>query len=54
MLRLLARAVGEPDDGEAREAELEVGLDLDLARLEPDESVGDRACEHPSTMGTKA
>ena len=47
MLRFLTRAVGQPDDGEARKAELDVGLDLDLPRLEPDESVGDRACEHP-------
>ena len=47
MLRFLTRAVGQPDDGEARKAELEVGFDLDLPRLEPDESVGDRACEHP-------
>ena len=28
--------------------ELQVRLDLDLSRLEPDESVGDRACEHPA------
>ena len=47
VLRLLAGAVGEPDDREPRDAGLEVGLDLDLARLEADESVGDRACEHP-------
>ena len=47
MLRFLTCAVGQPDDGEARKAELEVGLDLDLPRLEADESVGDRACEHP-------
>ena len=47
VLRLLARPVGEPDDREARNARLEVRLDLDLARLEADERVGDRACEHP-------
>ncbi len=47
MLRLLARAIGEPDDGEARDARLQVRLDLDLARLEPDESMGDRTSEHP-------
>jgi hypothetical protein len=49
-LRLLAGAVGEPDDGEARNARLEVRLDLDLARLEPDECMGDRACKHGSTV----
>ncbi len=46
MLRLLARPVGEPDDREPRDARLQVGLDLDLPRLEPDEGVGDRASEH--------
>ena len=46
VLRLLAGAVGEPDDREARNARLEVRLDLDLARLEPDERMGDRAREH--------
>lgn len=50
MLRLLARAIGEPDDREARNARLEVRLDLDLARLEADECVGHRACEHDDTV----
>ena len=50
VLRLLAGAVGEPDDRESRDAQLEVRLDLDLPRLEPDESVGDRACEHRATV----
>ncbi len=47
MLRLLAGAVGEPDDREARHPRLEVRLDLDLPRLEADERVSDRASEHP-------
>src|SRR5262245_2830323 len=47
MLRLLARAVSETDDREAGHTELEMRLDLDLARLESDERVGDRASEHP-------
>ena len=46
LLRLLAGAVGETDDRERRGAALEMRLDLDPPRLEPDESVGDRACEH--------
>ena len=54
MLRLLARAVDEADDRESRNPRLEVRLDLDLARLEPDESVSDGAREHASTVGTEA
>ena len=48
VLRLLAGPIGEPDDREPGNAELEMRLDLHLPRLEPDESVGDRACEHPA------
>jgi hypothetical protein len=47
VLRLLAGAIGEPDDGESRHARLEMRLDLHLARLEADECVGDRPSEHP-------
>ena len=54
MLRLLAGAVGEPDDREPWNSELQVGLDLHLPRLEPDESVGDRACEHLVEVGAEA
>ena len=54
MLRLLAGAVGEPDDREARNARLEVRFHLDAPRFETDERVGDRASEHTSTVGTKA
>ena len=50
VLRLLARAVGEADDREARQAALDVRLDLHPARVEADESVGDRAREHRSTV----
>jgi hypothetical protein len=50
VLGLLARAVGEPDDRERRDAQLEMGLDLDPAWLESDECVGDRACEHHATV----
>jgi hypothetical protein len=50
VLRLGAGAVGEPDDGEGGNAELEVSLDLDATRLEPDEGVGDGAREHTSTL----
>ena len=48
VLRLLAGAVREPDDGEPGHAAVDVRLDLDLPRLEADERVGDRACEHPT------
>jgi hypothetical protein len=45
--RLGAGAVGQTDDGERRQAVLvHVGLHLDAARLEADERMRDRACEH--------
>ena len=44
---LLACPVDQPDDGEPGNARLHVRLHLDLSRLESDESVGDRPCEHP-------
>jgi hypothetical protein len=47
MLRLLARAVDQPDDRESRDAGLKVGLYLDTPRLESDESVSNRTREHP-------
>ena len=46
MLRLLAGAIDEADDREAGDPRLEMRFDLDLARLEPDESVCERAREH--------
>ena len=51
LLRLLAGAVGEPDDREGRQPALQVRLDLDPARLEADERVGDGAREHAATLG---
>jgi len=48
MLRLLARSVREPHDGESRDARLQMRLDLDLARFETDESMSDRTCKHAS------
>ena len=45
-LRLLARAVGEPDDRESRNAAADVGLHLDPAGVEADDGVSDRAREH--------
>ena len=50
-LCLLARAVGEADDRERRPGELQVRLDLDPARIETDERMGDRAGEHVATLG---
>jgi hypothetical protein len=54
VLRLLARAIREADDRESGHAGLKVRLDLDPSRLETDESMGDRASEHPPTVGTEA
>ena len=48
VLRLCARAVGEPDDREAGDAAVDVRLHLDAAWLETDERVGDGAREHSS------
>ncbi len=53
LLRLLAGAVGQPDDRERRDAELQVSLDLDSARIEADESVRDRAREHEPDASRK-
>ena len=53
VLGLGAGAVGEPDDREAREAAVDVRLDLDAPRLEADERVGDGAREH-SREATRA
>ena len=47
MLGLLTGAIGEADDREAGNARLEMRLDLDAPRLEADESVSHRTCEHP-------
>ncbi len=50
LLRLLAGPVGQADDREAGNAELEMRLDLDATRLEADERVRDRPREHGSTV----
>jgi hypothetical protein len=54
LARLLAGAVGEPDDREAGNAVADVGFHVDAARLESDESVRDRACKHASRLGANA
>ena len=54
LLGLLAGAVGEPDDRQPGQAALDVGLDLDPPRLEPDERVRDRARQHLPTLERKA
>ena len=46
VLRLLAGSVGEADDREPRDAGLKMCLDFHFPRLETDESVSDRTCEH--------
>jgi hypothetical protein len=50
-LRLLAGAIGEADDRERRHTELQVGLDLDAAGVEPYKRVRDGAGEHTSKLG---
>ena len=45
VLRLLARPVGKADDRERRQVGCdEIRLDLDAARLQTDDGVGDGAC----------
>ena len=48
LLRLLAGAVGQPDDREGGDAAADVGLHLDATGVEADDGVGDRAREHPA------
>jgi hypothetical protein len=50
-LGLLAGAVGEPDDREGGSATLQVRLDLDPARVEADEGVGDRSRKNVAILG---
>ena len=50
-LRLLARAVGQPDDGERGQSALDVRLDLDPARVDADERVRDGASQHVARLG---
>ncbi len=52
-LRLLARAVGESDDREPGQPELQVSLHLDAPCVEPDERMRDRPREHASTLARK-
>jgi hypothetical protein len=54
VLGFLAGTVGQADDGEARHPAVDVRLDLDAARLETDEGVGDGAREHASTLRTRS
>ena len=54
LLRLLAGTVGEADDGEGRHTPLQMRFDLDPARIDADERVGDGACEHTVTLGGRA
>src|SRR5829696_3531760 len=46
LLRLLAGAVRQPDDREAGNPALQMGLHLDAAGVEPDEGMRDGSCEH--------
>ena len=50
LTRLLAGAIGEADDGEARDAVASVRLHVDPTRLEADERMRDRACKHASRL----
>jgi hypothetical protein len=51
--RFLAGAVGEADDRESGNPVANVRLDVDAARLEADERMSDRACEHSSKLRAK-
>jgi hypothetical protein len=53
MLRLLAGAVRQADDGEARNAVLEMRLDLDPPGIEPHQGMGDGPREHRPTLRRK-
>ena len=53
VLRLLAGAVGQPHDREARDSVEHLGLDLDPAGLEADERMRERASEHVATIGNR-
>jgi hypothetical protein len=46
LLRLLAGAVGEPDDGERGDTALEMSLYLDAPRVETDKSVSNGSRQH--------
>src|SRR6185312_14258956 len=46
VLRFLTSTVGKADDRERRLAQLDVRLDFDAPRVEPDERVGEHAGEH--------
>ena len=50
LLRLLAGAVGQPDDGQRGLAAREMGFDFDPSRLQSDERVCSRASDHASTV----
>jgi hypothetical protein len=53
VLGFLAGAVDEADERERRNRILDMGLDLDAARLEADEGERDCVCEHTSTLRAK-
>ena len=51
LLRLLAGAVGEPDDRERGHRALEVRFDLDATCVEPDERMRDGPRQHVPRLG---
>ena len=50
MLGLLAGAVSQADERECRQAVLKVRLDVDPARVEPDQRMRNRSCEHVANI----
>ena len=50
LARFLACLVGQPDDREAGQAVADMRLDVDATRLETDQSMRERACEHSSKL----
>ena len=51
LLRLLARLVRQADDGESRDAALQVRFHLHGPGLEADEGMGEGTREHALTLG---
>jgi hypothetical protein len=54
VLRLLAGTICKPDDRERMQAVLEMRFYIDAARVEADQRVGDRPCEHVVTLDNES
>ena len=54
LLGLLAGAIRQADDRERRQSVLQVCFDLDAPRVETDQRMGDRPCEHVADASGEA